>query len=884
MQIGNIQSVDIDSQMRRAYLDYAMSVIVARALPDARDGLKPVHRRVLYAMYDMGIRANTPYKKSARIVGEVLGKYHPHGDQAVYDSMARMAQDFSLRYLMVDGQGNFGSIDGDAPAAMRYTEARLSHLAEEMLVDIEKETIDWGDNFDGSLKEPLVLPSRLPNLLLNGTSGIAVGMATNIPPHNLRELASAIVYLIDRPAILAVVAAEGGQAATTLQTQFGLSAEQARKLTRVLLKTKQEDQLAELSDEESEAADASLEELLVFVQGPDFPTGGTIVGTEGIATAYGTGRGRVVVRGVASVETGETRPRIIITEIPYQVNKTSLIEKIAELAREERIPFISDLRDESDRNGMRIVIELKRGAQPRKVLNQLYKHTTLQSTFGVQLLALVNNEPRLLSLRRALQIYIQHRQDVIRRRTEFELAKALARAHILDGLLIAVANIDAVIRLIRESDSADLARQNLVARFDLSDLQAQAILELQLRRLAALERLKLEQEYQDVRARIAYLEDLLNSVEKILALIKADLLELAQKYGDNRRSQIAREATEALNDEDLVADTACLLSITERGYIKRMSIETFKAQQRGGKGVIGQNLREEDVVEFLFSARAHDTVLFFSDKGKVYSTRAFDIPEAKRTDRGTMLPNVIAIESGERITACLPISEFRAADYCTMVTRAGKIKRVSLSEFESVRATGLIAIGLEDGDVLGWAKVSGANHDLVLVTEQGQALRFNSSEVRPTGRPAMGVRAINLADGDQLCGFELHDPDGDLLVVTAKGYGKRTAFNEYPVKGRATGGVQTINKNSLAATGHIVAVKSVQADDQVTIMSVNGQVLRTAVAQISRYGRATSGTRLMGMREGDQVATVACIRAADLELSAEAANEGTPAELSEVEV
>src|SRR5512138_1200819 len=567
---GNVQQVDIDSQMRDAYLDYAMSVIVARALPDARDGLKPVHRRILYAMQDMGIRANSSYKKSARIVGEVLGKYHPHGDAAVYETMARMAQDFSMRYLLVDGQGNFGSVDGDAPAAMRYTEARLHRLAEELLADIDKDTVDFGPNFDDSLEEPLVLPARVPNMLLNGTAGIAVGMATTIPPHTLRELTDAIIFLIDN---------------------------------------------YEMMD------DIPLDELMKRIPGPDFPTGGIIVGREGIESAYGTGRGRLVVRGVAHIEeAGKSgRHEIIITEIPYQVNKSTLIERIAELVREERIDQISDLRDESDQRGMSIVIELKRGAQPKKVLNQLYKYTQLQTTYGVQLLALVDGEPRTLPLKRALQIFIEHRQVVIVRRTNFDLAKARARQHILDGYLIALANLDAVIKTIRESQYADVAKQNLQTRFKLSEIQAQAILDMQLRRLAALERWKIEEEHKQVAEQIAHFEDLLAHPKKILALIQDDMRDLVAKYGDDRRTRIAGDATETLSEADLVQDEAVLISLTARGYIKRVAASAFRSQSRGGRGVMGHTTKEEDTVVALIPARSLDSMLFFSDRGKVYS-------------------------------------------------------------------------------------------------------------------------------------------------------------------------------------------------------------------------------------------------------------------------
>lgn len=870
MDIGQIQTVDIEEQMRSAYLDYAMSVIVARALPDARDGLKPVHRRILYAMHDMGIRSNTPYKKSARVVGEVLGKYHPHGDQAVYDTMARMAQDFSMRYMLVDGQGNFGSIDGDPPAAMRYTEARLAKLAEELLADIEKDTVEWHDNFDGSQQEPDVLPARVPNLLLNGTSGIAVGMATNVPPHNLRELANAICYLIDRSEIVKIVNEHGKLSPSILAEQFGIQPNQAARVTQALLANREAAEIVvnleglPTSEGDSAPDEATVDELMAFIQGPDFPTGGMIMGTEGIKHSYAGGRGRIVVRGIATIDDTSNRARIIITEIPYQVNKSNLVERIADLVREGKIDAISDMRDESDRNGMRIVIELKRNSQPKKVLNQLYKHTALQSTFSSQVLALVNGEPRLLSLRRALQIYIQHRLDVIRRRSEFELRKAQARAHILEGLLIAVANIDAVIRIIRESESADVARTRLMEAFKLSEIQAQAILDLQLRRLAALERLKIEQEYQEVMMRITYLEDLLAHEVKMLALIKDDLRQLSETFGDNRRTRISLDASSELDVEDLIADQINLVSLTQRGYIKRMPPNTFRAQGRGGKGVIGQNLRDEDEVLHMLSAGSLQTLLFFTDKGKVYSQKAYEIPEASRTDKGISIQNIIQLEAGERVTAILPVGEFGENDFCTMVTREGVIKRVSLNEFESVRNSGLIAISLKEDDILGWVLHTKARQEIIIVTEQGQALRYSTELVRAMGRSAQGVIAMNLDGGDFITGVVPVRPNAQLLVVTANGFGKRTQMDEYAPKGRGTAGIATIAKKNLAETGLIVAVNAVEMGDDITILSNRGQALRTKVSQIPELGRSTKGSRLMTPRDGDFVAAVALFSEADM--------------------
>jgi DNA gyrase subunit A len=810
--------------MRDAYLDYAMSVIVARALPDARDGLKPVHRRILYAMQELGIRSNTPYKKSARIVGEVLGKFHPHGDSAVYETMARMAQDFSMRYLLIDGQGNFGSVDGDAPAAMRYTEARLHKLAEELLADIDKDTVDFGPNFDDSLEEPLVLPARVPNMLLNGTAGIAVGMATNIPPHNLRELTDAIVFLIDNY---------------------------------------------------DSMDDIPLDELMKRIPGPDFPTGGIIVGREGIESAYGTGKGRLVVRGMAHIEEGKSgRYEIIITEIPYQVNKSSLIERIAELVREDKIDQISDLRDESDQRGMSIVIELKRGAQPKKVLNQLYKYTALQSTFGVQLLALVEGEPRTLPLKKALQIFIEHRQTVIVRRTNFELAKARARQHILDGYLIALANLDFVIKTIRESQDADVAKENLIKRFKLSEIQAQAILDMQLRRLAALERWKIEEEHKQVAEQIARLEDLLANPKKILALIQDDMRDLSEKYGDDRRTRIAAEATETLSEADLVQDEAVLISLTERGYVKRVAASAFRSQSRGGRGVLGHTTRDEDTVVALLPARSLDTMLFFSDRGKVYSEKVYQIPDADRTAKGIPLVNVLSLDPNERITAAIAVSDFSAHGYCVLATIHGKVKRVVMEEFSSVRPSGLIAMTLDEGDKLGWARLTSGSDEVIFVTEHGQALRFNENKVRAMGRQAAGVQAIRLLHGDCVTSMDVVEKDGSLLVITSNGYGKQTPLSAYTPKGRATNGISTIDQKALDDIGKIVAARVIQKADDLTIITSNGVAIRIKVKDVRQAGRSTRGVHLIKPQPGDSVASVARIAAEDLKKAGAQLNGG----------
>ena len=810
LDIGTISAIDIDHEMRNSYLDYAMSVIVARALPDARDGLKPVHRRILYAMYDMRIRANSRHRKSARIVGEVLGKYHPHGDQAVYDAMVRMAQNFSLRYMLVDGQGNFGSIDGDSAAAMRYTEVRLARIAMEMLEDIDKETVDFSENFDGSLTEPDILPARLPNLLLNGGSGIAVGMATNIPPQNLREICDAIAYLID----------------------------------------KQDDQDS-----------VTLDDLMQFVKGPDFPTGGIIVGTEGIRNAYATGRGRVIIRAVAEVEDlpGKSgRHRINVTEIPYQVNKSNLIERIAELANIGKLPEVSDLRDESDRSGISIIVELKRGTQPLRVLNKLYKQTALQQTFGVQMLALVNREPRLLSLKRALQIYVDHRVEVITKRTQFELDKALHRQHVLEGLLIALANLDAVIETIRSSTDVDDARERLMNRFTLTEIQATAILDMQLRRLAALERQKIEDEHKEISERVEYLRGLLAEPKKILIIIKEDVQEIREKYGDDRRTQIAFGLAADLNIEDLIQDEDVFISITRRGFIKRTPVTAYRVQGRGGRGLIGMTTRDEDELVHLFAAGTLNHILYFSDMGKVYSERAFEIPEYDRTAKGISLMAILPLMPNEKITAALPVHNFEDAEYLTMITQKGRIKRVEVSAFANVRPTGLIAVNLKNGDSLGWVKMTTGGQDLIVVSEQGKAIRFNEEKVRSVGRTAAGVHAMRLDDKDLLTGADVVTPGGELLLITEKGYGKRTSFDEFRPQGRYGKGVRAMLISDL--TGPIVSARTVADGDEVTFISALGIILRTAVGTISRQGRHSRGVSVMDLKGKDLIASVAIVR------------------------
>ncbi len=809
MEIGTVKLIDIDEEMRGSYLDYAMSVIVARALPDARDGLKPVHRRILYAMHDMGMRHNRPYKKSARIVGEVLGKYHPHGDAAVYDAMARMAQDFSMRYPLVDGQGNFGSVDGDSPAAMRYTEARLAEIAEEMLADIDKETVDWVDNFDGSLEEPMVLPSRLPNLLLAGASGIAVGMATNIPPHNLNEICDVLIYLIDHY---------------------------------------------------QEMDDIGPVDLLQFVKGPDFPTGGLIIGVEGIRDAFATGKGRVVVRAKTHIEEMRGgRYRIVVTELPYQVNKARLIERIAALVRNKRIRAISDLRDESDRRGMSIVIELKRGAQPDQLLNQLLKYTQMQNTFGVNMLALVDGEPRILTLKMALQHYLGHRQEVVTRRSHFELARAKERAHILEGLKTALANLDAVIKTIRGSRNAETARNNLVRGFKLTEAQAQAILDMQLRRLAALERRKIDEEYLEMIKKIAYLEDLLANPKKILHLVREELGNLKKRYGDPRRTLILADAEAEISEEDMVPPEDILISITQRGYIKRVSASTYKRQRRGGRGVLGMGRREKDTVEHLFMAESHDSILFFTNQGKVYQEKAYQMPDVTRQARGLPLINLISLSPKEKVTAALAVSDFGRGNYLVMASKKGRVKRTSIEQFASVRASGLIALTLIEGDELGWVKLTEGGEEIILVTERGQALRFSGEDIPSMGRAASGVMGIKLAKGDRVAAMDVVDPKADLLVVTERGFGKRTPLSEYPLYRRYAKGVRTMDVRRLKDVGKVVDARVVKEGDEVTLISAEGMVLRTTVDNISSMGRATRGVRMMKLREGDTVASLARI-------------------------
>ena len=802
--IGNVRPVTIEDEMQVSYLDYAMSVIVQRALPDVRDGLKPVHRRILHAMNELGLGAGARYRKSAAVVGEVLGKYHPHGDVAVYDTLVRMAQDFSMRYPLIDGQGNFGSVDGDSPAAMRYTEARMTAIAEELLTDLNRDTVDMKENYDGTQREPTVLPAKLPHLLLNGANGIAVGMATNIPPHNLREICDGITLLIRNP-------------------------------------------------------DATLTELTEIIKGPDFPTAGTLYGGVGIRAAYATGRGRMILRAETHVEEVRSgRTAIIVTELPYQVNKALLQERIAELVNERRLEGIADMRDESDRQGMRLVIELKRDAQVDAVLNGLFKHTAMQSAISVNMLALVDDQPRVLSLEQMLRHYIAHRRNVVTRRTQYELRGARDRAHIREGLLIAIGHIDEVIALIRGSASSEAAFHGLIGRFGLSEEQARAILEMRLSRIAALERQRLADELEELRQQIAHLEGILADAHRVDEVIIGELEDLKARFGDERRTRIVPAEIDDLTDADLIAPEEVVVTMTTRGYIKRLPATTYQAQGRGGKGILGMVMREADAVEHVFVTNTHDNVLFFTNKGRVFRLKVYEVPEAGRTARGVPVANIIAAEPGERVTTALTYPADRTDGYIVMATTRGTIKRTALQEFRNVRRTGIIAIGLAEDDELAWVQLSDGDEHILLITNDGRAIRFRQSDVRAMGRPAGGVRGIELRDDDVVVAMGLAKPGGDVLVVTANGYGKRTSLAEYPVQRRGGCGVATIRPSD--KIGPIVAA-SIAADShgEMILMSAGGKVIRQPVGQVSRIGRATQGVRVMDLRDGDSVVSMAFI-------------------------
>jgi DNA gyrase subunit A len=800
----------VEDELRDSYLDYAMSVIVSRALPDVRDGLKPVQRRILFGMQELGVGPASAFKKTARIVGEVMGKFHPHGDAPIYDTLVRLAQDFTLRYPLITGQGNFGSVDGDPPAQMRYTEARLAPIAAEMLADLDRNTVDFQPNFDDSVQEPLVLPARIPNLLLNGANGIAVGMATNVPPHNLRELCDAITLVLDR------------------------------------------------WPQGAEYSTATVDDLLEVVRGPDFPTAGAIFNREEIRQAYATGRGRITMRATLKLEEiRANRSAIVVTELPYQVNKATLIERIAELVRGKRIEGISDLRDESDREGMRIVIELARGAAYATVRNQLFKHTALQSTFAVNTLALVNGQPRVITLREALEAFIAHRRTVIRRRSEFDLEKARERDHILQGLLIALGQLDLIIATIRGSASADAARTALQQPpFALSERQAQAVLDMQLRRLAQLERQRIEEEHNQLVAQIAYLEDLLANPAKIDGLIRDDCAELRQKYGDARRTQVFDQPVEDFSEEDLVPHQRIVVTISDRGYMKRVPLETYRPQQRGGRGITGMVTRDEDAVRHLLVTDTHDAILLFTERGRVYSLRGYEVPEGSRTARGVPVVNLVEMDAADRVTAVIGVADF-SRDSLMLATAQGEVKRTPLSQFESVRRAGLIAMDLPPSDELVAARPARDSDDALLVSSDGQAIRFAVATLRVASRASGGVRGMRLGQGARVIALVIASDGADLLVVSERGIGKRTAMAEYPVKGRGGQGVITFKPTT--RSGPLAVARAVNAQDQVILVSRDGIVMRTRAELISQHGRSTQGVAVMNVDPNDAVAAVAQI-------------------------
>ena len=819
---GNIEPRGLEEEMRSAYLDYAMSVIVGRALPDVRDGLKPVHRRILYAMNELGLRPPRKHVKCATIVGEVMGKYHPHGDSAIYDTLARMAQDFSMRYPLIDGHGNFGNIDGWGAAAMRYTEARLDPLATELLRDIDQETVDFAPNFDGSKQEPIVLPARFPNLLVNGGSGIAVGMATNIPPHNLREVVAATLAYVDDP-------------------------------------------------------DIQVEGLMRYVKGPDFPTAGTILGREGIRDAYATGRGRIRVQAKAHIEPiGQGKEAIIVSELPFQVRKGGdggVIEKIATLVHEKKLSEITDIRDESDRNGMRIVIELKRDAIPKVVLNKLFKHTPMQQTFGVNMVALVDNVPRTLSLREVIGHYVDHQREVIVRRTKYELRRAEERAHVLEGLLIALANLDEVIALIRGSQTPEVARTGLVERFELTVVQAQAILQLTLSRLTALEAGKIKQDHQDLIERIKELREILGDEARVNSLIKEELTEIAETYGDDRRTEIVHAEGE-IDIEDLIADQQMVISITHSGYIKSLPLSTYRQQRRGGVGVTGMEMKDDDYIEHLFVSSTHDYLLFFTNRGKVYRLKVYELPEASRTARGRALVNLLPLREGERVQSVLATRDFGEGKYLVFATRNGMIKKTEFGAYNTpIKADGIIAINIRDDDELIAVRRTSGHDDIIMVSRSGQAARFSESQVRAMGRDTSGVRGMNVSQkGNAVLAMDVARDDQELLVVTENGFGKRTPIPDYPVKGRGTMGVKTITltENKGALAGSLV----VREHQELVFISQNGMVQRTSVRGINRYGRASQGVRVMNIRDDDQVSAVALVVESETSTAAPVAEEG----------
>ena len=808
-----IHEVDLQKTMEKSYIDYAMSVIASRALPDVRDGLKPVQRRVLYSMIELNNGPDKPHRKCARIVGDTMGKYHPHGDSSIYGALVNMAQDWSTRYPLVDGHGNFGSVDGDGAAAMRYTEARLSKISMELTADINKNTVDFAPNFDETEKEPVVLPARFPNLLVNGTSGIAVGMATNIPPHNLKEIINAVVKIID-------------------------------------------DQIADKEE-------TTIEEILEIVKGPDFPTGGTILGTRGIEEAYRTGRGKIRVRAVTNIETMPNgKSRIIVTELPYMVNKARLIEKIAEMVRDKRIDGITDLSDQSSREGMRVVIELRRDVNANVILNQLFKHTQLQDTFGVIMLALVNNEPKVMNLLEMLHHYLKHQEEVVTRRTQYELNKAEERAHILEGLLIALDNIDEVIKIIRGSQTVQIAKAELIERFGLSEVQAQAIVDMRLRALTGLEREKLEAEYKELMEQISRLKAILADRKLLLEVIREEIIVIRDKYGDERRTSIGFDEFD-ISMEDLIPKEEVVITMTKLGYIKRMSNDTFKAQNRGGKGIKGMQTLEEDYVEELFMTHSHHYIMFFTNTGRVYRLKGYEIPEASRTSRGTAIINLLQLMPGEKISAVIPIDEYRDGEYLFMATKKGLVKKTPIKEYANVRKTGLAAITLREEDELIEVKYTNNEQDILMVTKYGQCIRFSEKDVRSTGRTSMGVRGMNLSDRDEVIGMQLDSQGSELLIVSEKGMGKRTDMIEFTRQNRGGKGVKCYKITE--KTGNVVGVKAVNEDDEIMIINTEGIIIRMKCEGISVLGRITSGVKLINLKEGDIVASIAKVRKGDEE-------------------
>lgn len=798
-----IMPVNIEDEMKKSFIDYAMSVIVQRALPDVRDGLKPVHRRILYAMNDLGITPDKPHRKCAMTVGEVLGKYHPHGDASVYDAMVRMAQDFSQRYMLIDGHGNFGSVDGDGAAAMRYTEARMSKIAVELLRDIDKETVDYSPNYDESLKEPNVLPARFPNLLVNGSNGIAVGMATSIPPHNLGEVIDCVISTIEDPEI-------------------------------------------------------ELDEMLKCIKGPDFPTGGIIMGREGIRKAYTTGRGKVIVRAKAEIEEmSNNRQRIVVTEIPYQVNKASLIEKIADLVKEKKIEGISDLRDESDRNGMRIVIELKKDANSYIILNQLYKHTQMQDTFSIIMIALVNGVPKVLNLKSIITHYINHQKDVLTRRTQYDLRKAEARAHILEGLRIALDNIDEIINILRSSKNVAEAKERMMAKFGLSELQAEAIAEMRLRSLTGLERSKIEDEYLGLIKNIEYYRSLLANEQKLLMVIKDELLEIKKRFSDKRRTKINAASLEEFEEEDFIEEHEVAVTITHFGYIKRLPADTYKSQRRGGRGITGLQTREEDFVENLFITSTHNYILFFTNKGKMYKLKTYEIPEAGRQAKGTALVNLLQMDANEKVNAVIHIKDFDDGKYLIFMTKQGTVKKTELKEYDTSRNTGITAISLVDNDELIGVKLTRGTTELIAATKNGLSIRFPEDDVRPMGRGARGVRGIRLNPDDAVVGMDIIEEGADLTVISEKGYGKRTPVSDYRVQTR--GGKGIITSKITHKTGYVVGMKVVKDNDEIMLINLSGIIIRMNVDEISKMGRSTQGVKLMKVPENESLVSIAKI-------------------------